>query len=182
MQNPEYDILTKIAGTLHLSYSEKDAAKQQEWENSPFKWFAFDLTSRQKGAAGENLVAEFLTHHGFSVSKSPDSEADLVVDSHRVEVKCSTLWENGIYNFQQIRDQNYNILFCLGISPHDAHVWVVRKRDIKWNEISGQHKGKHAKDTWWIKFSPSQCPHTWLRPQNGDITRVCQELRSVLST
>jgi len=179
MENLEYDILKKISKEICRSYEEKERAKRKVWAGSPFEWFVLDLTSRQKGAAGEKIVAEFLKRQGFSVSKSPDSDADLVVNSRRVEVKCSTLWEGGIYNFQQIRDQNYEILFCLGISPHDAHAWVTRKSSIEWDEISGQHKGKDAKDTSWVQFPPSQCPYMWLRPQNGDLAKVCEELQKI---
>jgi len=181
MESLEYKILREISKEICRSYEEKEKAKREVWADSPFESFALDLTSRQKGAAGERIVAEFLKQQGFSVSKSPDSEADLVVNSKRVEVKCSTLWEGGIYKFQQIRDQDYSILFCLGISPHEAHAWVARKADIDWDEISGQHKGKEAKDTSWTGFAPSQCPHTWMRPQTGNLTKVCGELRKITS-
>lgn len=180
MQNSAYSSLIKISEKTHLFYKEKDATKQKEWVNSPFGWFALDLTSRQKGAAGEKMVADFLEQQGFSVSKSPDSEADLVVNNYRVEVKCSTLWESGIYTFQQIRDQNYSILVCLGISPNTAHAWVTRKADIDWHNISGQHTGKNAKDTSWVQFPPSECPYAWLRPQTGDLDKACEELKKLL--
>lgn len=182
MKDSAYDILVKISEDLYSPYKEKKEKKQKEWENSPFSWFVFDLTSSQKGAVGEKMVAKFLTQQGFSVSKSPGSDSDLAVNGHQVEVKCSTLWEGGIYKFQQIRDQDYSILFCLGISPHEAHAWVARKADIDWNEISGQHTGEGAKDTSWTGFAPSQCPHTWMHPQTGDLTKVCGELRKIISS
>ena len=179
VKTEEYRVLTEISAKLSLSYKDTGMLKRRLWDDSPFGWFKLDLESREKGAAAEQLVAEFLRQQGFTVSQSPDEEADLVVDGHRVEVKSSTLWKNGIYKFQQLRDQNYSILLCLGISPHEAHAWVTRKADIGWDEISGQHTGKDAKDTSWISFSPSQCPYTWLRPQNGDLGMVCEALRAL---
>ena len=37
------------------------------------------------------------------------------------------LWQTGTYKFQQIRNQNYRFVVCLGISPHDAHCWIIPK-------------------------------------------------------
>ena len=58
---------------------------------------------------------------GFDVAKSPDSQADRIIAGARAEIKTSTLWKNGVYMFQQLRDQNYAFVICLGISPLNAH-------------------------------------------------------------
>lgn len=152
---------------------------EDPYAESPFRWLK-TLPSRTVGKAGEKLVAEFLRESDFNVSKSGDSDADIVVNEQRVEIKCSTLWKGGMYKFQQIRDQKYNILFCLGISPKEAHAWVVRKEGIVWNDIKNQHGGKGGSDTWWISFNPPHCPHDWMRPQDGNLGKVCDELRRLL--
>ncbi len=64
---------------------------------------------------------------GLAVERSRDSEADRVIAGVRVEIKFSTLWrDRGGYTFQQLRDQNYEVAVFLGISPFDAHCWVVQ--------------------------------------------------------
>ena len=46
----------------------------------------------------------------------------------RTEIKFSTLWAKQFYKFQQIGDQNYEFLVCLGVSPFTAHAWVFEKQ------------------------------------------------------
>ena len=47
----------------------------------------------------------------------------------------------------------------LGVSPHDAHCWVLEKQDVirlwkKEHIISSQHGGIVGSDTAWINLSP----------------------------
>jgi hypothetical protein len=56
----------------------------------------------------------------------------MLINGHRVEIKFSTLWQEGIYNFQQIRDQNYEYAVCLGISPFEAHCETTDAAGIAW--------------------------------------------------
>ncbi|MDA8399734.1 MAG: hypothetical protein M0008_06755 [Actinomycetota bacterium] len=44
-----------------------------------------------------------------------------------MEIKVSTLWQSGVYKFQQIRDQEYDYLLYLGVPPFDAHAWLLPK-------------------------------------------------------
>ena len=103
------------------------------------------------------------------------------VNGITLEVKSSTLWDGGFYRFQQIRQQNYEILLCLGISPDAAYAWVARKTDIPWDKMDNQHAGKKGTDTWWISFSPPCSPFDWMTPKNGDLKEMCRELRKMTS-
>jgi hypothetical protein len=85
------------------------------------------LPAGSKGKLGKLLVYQWCALKGLSVDRSRDSEADMLINGHRVEVKFSTLWQSGIYKFQQIRDQNYEYSVCLGVSPFEAHCWVISK-------------------------------------------------------
>ena len=115
--------------------------------------------SRSIGAIGEKIVASWLAMHDFNVQRSPDSEADRVVEGKRIEIKFSTLWEAGQYVFQQIRNQNYEIIVFLGVSPNDAHCWVLPKLKVMelWHTgvICGQHTGQGGGDTAWVHLHPS---------------------------
>ena len=102
----------------------------------------------------------------------------MVINGHRVEVKFSTLWESGAYTFQQIRDQNYEYAILLGISPFDAHCWVLSKSVLRQHVIghTPQHAGKTGTDTFWLSF-PASNPYEWLRPYGGSLEQAYQVLR-----
>jgi len=97
---------------------------------------------------------------GLSINKSPNSDSDLLINGHKMEIKLSTLWENQSYKFQQIRDQDYEFAVLLGISPHDVHCWVVSKKLLLENVIGllGQHTGSKSKETSWITIDPNEPP------------------------
>lgn len=129
---------------------------------------------REVGAIGEKLVAGWLAARDFNVTRSGDSDADRVIEGKRVEVKFSTRWENGGYKFQQLRDQNYDLVICLGVSPFDAHCWVIPKADVLrlWrveHRIASQHGGQNGTDTAWIDVRPENPPE-WLAPYGGSLS------------
>lgn len=119
----EVNLLASIAATLESEYSTDEA---DPWAGSPFEWIK-GRPSRQVGAIGEKLVAGWCAAKDFDVVRSPDSDADRIIHGYRVEVKFSTLWKGGGYKFQQVRDQRYEYLFCLGVAPFDANAWLIPK-------------------------------------------------------
>ena len=162
-----------LAGALHADYDDDDLA----WSGSPFAWIK-SRPSRQVGAIGEQLVAGFFAAKDFDVAKSPDSEADRIIGGFRVEIKFSTLWKAGSYKFQQLRDQNYELGIWLGVSPFDAHCWIVPKPSImdKWRttgEIRSQHGGSSGRDTAWISVDPNKVPR-WLSSHGGTLTQAAR--------
>jgi len=169
------EILFSIAGMLKKSYIRDD--KEDPWFNSPFAWIK-TRPSRQIGKIGEQLVSAWCTEKGFQVSKSGDTECDLIINNHRVEVKLSTLWETGGYTFQQIRDQNYGYAMFLGISPLSAHCWLVPKDILKQYVIGHlpQHTGKKGTDTFWLSF-PVTNPPDWLVPYGGSLAETYKVLQ-----
>jgi hypothetical protein len=116
IKDPEVKILAAISHALEVEYTTED----REWEGSPFAWIR-SHPSRKRGAIGEKLVAGWLAARDFNVSRSPDSDADRIIEGKRVEIKFSTLWANGGYKFQQLRDQDYELAICLGVCPFDDH-------------------------------------------------------------
>lgn len=162
------------------NYLKKDLESQySEWWDSPFEW-VLRLPPGSKGKLGKQLVYQWCALKGLAVNKNLDSEADMQINGHRVEVKFSTLWKEGVYRFQQIRDQNYEYSVCLGISPHEAHCWVVSKALLKKYVIGhlGQHTGSSGKETAWFPVDP-QTPPKWLEPCGGTLEQAFIVLRSL---
>ena len=167
--------------TLQADYlSEKD----DTWKDSPFNWIQTGISSRQKGTIAEKLVAGYLACKGFDVTRSPDSDADRIIGGKRAEIKMSTLWEVGLYRFQQLRDQDYEFVLCLGISPFDAHCWVVPKEVLmdSWSNgaegLSSQHGGRSGTDTAWLRVRPDHVP-AWLNEWGGRLSRAVELIREI---
>lgn len=169
IRNPEVRIVASLSQALQAQYQ----SENREWEGSPFAWIR-SRPSRQVGAIGEKLVARWLAARGFDVTRSGDSDADRIVEGKRVEIKFSTLWANGGYKFQQLRDQSYDLVICLGVSPFDAHCWVIPKDDVVrlWkveHRIPSQHGGQNGADTAWIGV-PVVSPPDWLKAYGGSLS------------
>ena len=167
-----FEILEAISEDMSRRYFEE---RSQAWADSPFQWLRI-LSSRTRGKAGKEMVEKLFRQQEIPIVKSPGSDSDLLVAGKRVGIKFSTLWQGGIYCFEQIRDQDYEILVCLGLSPHSAHAWIAKKSEIVWGDMRNQHGGAEGRDTWWIQFEPPHCPHGWMHPTNGDLSRLIEIL------
>lgn len=172
--DPDVLALETVAASLAPGYSPPD---DDPWRYSPFRWI-LSLPSRSKGAVGEALVAGWAESKGFDVVRSPDSQADRIIEGHRIEVKFSTLWKSGVYKFQQIREQDYSYCFCLGISPFDAHAWLLPKHVLREYVIGrmGQHTGAGGADTAWLGFHTDD-PYPWMEPFGSRLSDVAALIR-----
>lgn len=169
--DPDVAILATHATNLKNDYQQLASP----WEGSPFAWIC-SLPSASRGAIGVKMISGWLATKGFDVTRSPDSEADRLVNGVRTEVKFSTLWKAGVYKFQQLRDQNYRFVICLGVSPFDAHCWVMNKEVVfaskgKAAGLTGQHGGGGGKDTAWLTVSPARIP-AWLNEHGGRLSQA----------
>lgn len=177
--DPDVLILASCAATLQADYAGED----KEWAGSPFAWIK-TRPSRQIGVIGEKLVAGWLATKGFDVTRSPDSQADRIINGQRAEVMFSTLWKGVFYKFQQLRDQNYKFAVCHGISPFDAHCWVHPKTTImeQWSAGGGglesQHGGQAGSDTAWLSVVPSQVPK-WLGACGGRLADAAKCIEAI---
>ncbi len=174
LKNKDVELLASIALGLRGEYEKADAAR---WQGSPFEWI-LHRPSRQRGKIGEQLIAGWCAARGFDVVRSPDSDADRIIEGERVEIKFSTEWENGQYVFQQLRDQNYKFLICIGISPFDAQIWIFNKKDIPFKKLKHQHGGERGHDTWWIGFKPGNPPE-WMNKRGSfvEVYKIFSSLR-----
>jgi hypothetical protein len=177
--DPDVQLLAARSAALRGDYAEDEMA----WLDSPFAWIK-TRPSRQVGAIGEQLVAGWCAAKGLDVARSPDSNADRIIEGYRVEIKFSTLWKNGSYKFQQLRDQDYQLAICLGLSPFDAHCWILPKELILdgWGKAPGlasQHGGRAGSDTAWLSVNPNNVPE-WLKHQGGTLRQGYQVLLTLV--
>lgn len=170
--DPEVRLLAALGGTLRSDYV--NAKQDQQWKDSPFDWIR-RLPSRRKGKIGEQLVAGWCAAKGFDVTAAGDADADRVIAGQRVEIKLSTLWASGVFKFQQLRDQDYEYVICLGLSPFDAQCWVIPKA-VVWNKTPPQHGGSRGTDTRWLSFEAAN-PENWLADYGGRLAQVQEIIR-----
>lgn len=172
---PEFELLSSAANFIRPEFERGTSI----WSGSPFEW-VLALPSGSKGKLGKRLVYQWCAIKGLSIDSSPDSQADMLINGHRVEIKFSTLWAAGIYKFQQIRDQEYEYAVCLGISPFEAHCWVTSKSLLKRHVIGhlGQHTGISGRETAWFSVNP-QNPPKWLASTGGTLEQAYSVLKSL---
>lgn len=169
----ENALLAAISKELEKDYGTQSG---EIWVGSPYQWIR-QRSSRQRGAIGEKLVSGWFAAKGANVVRSSDSDADRVIEGLRCEIKLSTLWESGIYKFQQIRDQDYEHLICLGLSPFEAHCWILPKTVLSSHVIGvmGQHTGSAGRDTAWLSFDPGK-PFAWMEEFGGSLRDAWAQL------
>jgi hypothetical protein len=141
------------------------AAAVDPWAGSPFEWI-MRLPSRRRGKAGEILVEAWLRRLGFQVDRPLSGDHDRLVNGRKTEIKFSTLWAGGDYVFQQLRDQDYELLVLAAVSPAAAHGWVVPKA-VGIKRSIPQHGGARGSDTRWLRFRASARP-PWLAEFGGE--------------
>lgn len=173
--DPDVRILASLADAIAEDYAESET---NPWSGSPFEWI-LKKSSRTKGAIAESLVSGWCAAKGFDVTRSPNSDADRIINHLRIEIKFSTLWKSGVFKFQQIRDQDYDFLFCLGVMPFDARAWLIPKEALYQHVIGhlGQHTGANAVDTAWLSFQSDNAPD-WLSPYGGRLSEVFRILKA----
>ena len=156
----EFRLFVRLARDMEAAFG----GVPETWRGSPFAWI-LRLPSRRRGKVGEMLVEAWCRAHGLVVQPAPDPEADRLIEGRRVEIKFSTPWNEKEYVFQQIRDQRYDWLFLLGLSPGAVHAWLAPKRE-GWAHAAPQHGGRRGTDTRWLRIRPD-APPAWLDAYGG---------------
>jgi site-specific DNA-methyltransferase (adenine-specific) len=168
---PDFEMLSSMA-----KYIRNDLEEQKElWDSSPFNW-VIQLPAAKKGKLGKNLIASWCAAKGLPIDYPKDSQANLVINGNRIATKFSTLWSEGCYKFQQIRDEGYDFLICLGISPSEAHCWVF-SRDFIIDRATPQHKGSKGAE-YWLTIFP-QNPPEWIRDYGGTLDDALKIIKSL---
>ena len=158
----QLDLFLSVAQEISQEYT----GELSRWNGSPFQWL-IGLAPRRKGAIGERLIDTWLTRNGFAVTRPKHTGCARIINDRNFEVKLSTLWGSGIYTFQQLRNQDYEFVSCLGLSPETVHAWVVPK-EVMWQHSVSQHGGKTGVDTRWLQFQAHEAPR-WLADFGGSL-------------
>lgn len=173
--NSEFNLFAAASAFIKKDFPNN----RDEWVASPFEWI-LNEPAATKGKIGKLLISQWCALKNLPIDRSLDSEADILINHHRVEIKFSTLWKAGIYKFQQIRDQDYEYCVCLGLSPFDAHCWVISKSILLNNVIghTGQHTGINSTETAWFSVIPGN-PPAWLNNCGGSLEDAYIVLKSL---
>lgn len=159
------------------NYLQKDLEKQSElWKDSPFEW-VLQLSAAKKGKLARHLIASWCASKGMSTSRPKNLKASLLINDCPVAIKFSTLWADGNYKFQQIRDYGYELVVCLGISPDDAHCWVF-KREYAIKHATVQHRGTKGSE-YWMAIDPGNVPE-WAEDNGGTLDQAYKVLNRLI--
>jgi site-specific DNA-methyltransferase (adenine-specific) len=172
--SPDFEMLAATASYLKETLQKKSDL----WEGSPFEWI-LQLPARQKGALGRRLIASWFASKDIYVERPKDKKATdtsetLEIEGIKLSIKFSTLWNNGKYNFQQIRADGYDFVLCFGISPKEAHCWIL-ERNYAISNAKPQHKSEY-----WISFKPNN-PPKWLEGYGGSLEEAYEVLKKLKS-
>lgn len=182
MDAPEtrgYDDVVRIAEEVQ---EERGPGTAQKWAESPFAWIKL-LASGTIGAVGQEIMMRFLEDYGISARKAAGPGGKWHVDGLLAQVKCSTLWSDGAYKFQQFRVEPWDVAVCFGLSPNNAHCWVIPREEMELEVMQrkGQHTGEDATETFWFRVDPA-APEDWLAPYGGDPHSAAQLLREMIGS
>lgn len=172
-----YEALLQANGDAQVRMGKADA--EDPWAGSPFEWM-MRLPSRSRGRAGELIVESWLEGLGFDVRLPVNTGHDRLVSLRKVEIKFSTLWASGDYVFQQLRDQDYELILLLGVSPSIAHCWLAPK-SVAYGHAVPQHGGAAGRDTRWLRL-PASAPPSWMAEYGGDLENSVSVLAATLGS
>ena len=164
----------KFQRVIEIAESLKDGKTQQEeqkiaiWAGSQLAWTR-SLAAGTKGKLGRQLVIELCRDEGLTAIQR---RFLVYVENKAVSVKCSVLGLEGNYFFENVKEDGYQFLFCLGISPHDVHAWVIPSEKLQ------EAKHQHGKADQWMIVAPNNPPELFREcGPSGEIDEALKALR-----
>jgi len=161
----------------------KRQIEEDIYRGSEFEWYR-NLSSKRKGRVGELMVGDHFQKMGMEVYTSKEARTKKLVDKSvrlsdydlyikdleiRAEVKTSTIWGNtNSFKFQQIREQEYDIIVFQFIHPDYVQLFYCTKEEAQqfiMIEGNGQHGGGDAEETSWISVTKDKIP-AYMKPLN----------------
>jgi hypothetical protein len=169
---PDVDFFMRTSLDLHDQHPEL-----REWPDSAFDW-TLRVATGTRGAIGRQLAEAWIASMGIPTGRLSEYNRHYVLAwNYRIQVKTSTLWDSGNFRFQQIRDQNYDFLLCLGLMPTDVSAWLIPKQTVieHLDGVGGQHTGASARETLWMNPVPG-ANGTWIDEYGDQLSDVRQLL------
>jgi 16S rRNA G966 N2-methylase RsmD len=156
------------------SYLQQDLEEVNDlWKDSPFEWI-LQLPPRSKGKLARKLVTTWCLNNNLPIVKTSESSETLIINEVTYAVKFSTLWKSRIYQFQQIKVDGPEKILCFGISPFEAHCWILEKSKV---QIFGKKQHKGAQDAeYWVEIDPSH-QEEWLLDAGGTLSKALSILK-----
>jgi hypothetical protein len=162
-----FDELQNIANGLLGKYPE-----DQAWNGSSFNWMR-RLPPGSKHVVGRSMLAVLLNQNGMTATFH---KSQIRVNGNGISVKVALMWQDGIIKFQNIRDTNFDHLFCFALYPQKAFGWLIPKNELwvgaKVNKahhpsVTSQHRGADC----WVHIDPAD-PKPWLKAYGGTIDQA----------
>ncbi len=158
MSHVKHSVVKSAIGSL--------PAGKDIWQNSKYEVLKRTDSSR-KGRIFKSIVRSQLLSQGFEVGPGGKGYS-LLVDGIPVEVKGSTLWENGEFRFQQLRQFDaFKRAVLVAVSPNKIHMWYVTREDLARRLFHGTRHGQHGGQsnrtgTFWLRMRSGVVP-SWFR-------------------
>jgi hypothetical protein len=170
-----YATLAAYSNQLNIEYSTDELTDEDiAWLGSPFAWIR-EHASGTKGSIGRGLAAAIFESIAPPVVRTGLA---LRVNGAQIRVKFSMAWNLQSFRFQQVRDDPFEYIFCLGLRPDVAYGWLIPRPELivdgVWQErdnLTGQHGGIVGTDTHWFEVDPANPPE-WLVHYGGTLAQV----------
>ncbi len=169
-----FKTLENITNDLIASYP-----ASKEWDDSPFNWIR-GLPPASKGAIGRDIGSGLLYAYGFTPSSH---RYELRVNGQGVVVRVAMKWKGNIVKFQNLRNNEFEHIFCIALYPKSAYAWLIPKSEVWHNDavrndragVTMQHKGADA----WLSIDPKKVPE-WMKPYGGTIDDMMKVAKTSL--
>ena len=106
-------------------------SSQDKWTDARFSEVK-SSTMTAKGDFGEELTTSVLNEFGLEARRVNQGigEFDIIMGEWLIEHKLATEDSTGSFQFNGIKKNvNYDIVFCLGVSPNDISFTILTKED-----------------------------------------------------
>ena len=175
-----FETLVEEVKKSNSRIDKKEEMERRRWENSPFLSLREIHSNKLRGEILSELMLALIKLQGFDVEIRAriNHESSMIIIGKgigQMQVKTSLLPQAGNYTFQQIRKvDNFDALIFFGISPHEAHWWVVNRgviidnldEWIKRKNLNVQHRDVDKMVTFNVKRVPQ-----WLVPLGGKLDK-----------
>lgn len=150
--------------------------RDPNWDGATFEWLKKDTHSTGTSKAGTECLFQFLRNKGFTVQYAGGPKALLYVDGHSMIIRIATIGTSETFIFNQLRDDDAELVFCVGVSYEYVYMWVAANHEVQTSSPS-----QHAEKVKWKQFAPGRASHSVFNPNDGDIEKICDMLQKAIA-